>query len=63
METLNNDLRIKVKSLKKELNITYKSLSTDMGIHQTSFRNWLNGQYNFSYERLMDLRSILQNIK
>ena len=60
---MNQQYRNKVKQMKEEMRISYKSISDEMGIHQNSFRNWLNNQYDFTFERLMELKQILNRLE
>ena len=56
---MNELLRQKAKALKAFQNVRYKELAELLEIRADSFYNWLNGQYDFSAERLNRLYEII----
>ena len=49
--------------MKEEMKISYTLISNELGIKPSSFYNWLNNQYDFTFERLMELKQILNRLE
>lgn len=60
---MNETLRREVKIIKALQKISYKEFSEYLGIKQSSFYSWVNGQYDLSADKIMLLNSIIQDIK
>ena len=58
-----DDLRKRVKMLKALQGIQYKELAEYIELPPKSFYSWLNGQYEFSYERERKLLQILDTLQ
>ena len=60
---MNQQYRLKIKQMKEEMRISYTLISNELGIKPSSFYNWLNNQYDFTFERLMELKQILNRLE
>lgn len=59
----NTGLRGKVRALKAFHGISYKQLAEMLEIRQDSIYNWLGGKYEFSEEKEMKLRKIIDTME
>ena len=55
-------MRKKCKELKCFCGISYKEIAEYLEVKRNSFYNWLNGDYNFSAERLERLQEIVATL-
>lgn len=58
-----DELRKSVKLLKALQGISYKEIAEYMELSQKSFYNWLKGNYEFSEQRVKQLRYIIDTLK
>lgn len=58
----NERMRIECKKLKAFQDISYTEIAEYLEIKRNSFYSWLNGQYDFSYNRLQSLKIIIENL-
>ena len=58
---MKDDLRKAVRVYKVENKKSYKEIAEELNINKNSFYNWLNGYYDLSEEKVLVLRTILNN--
>lgn len=59
----NEKLRIEVRKLKVYQDIQYKEIAEYLEVKNSSFYNWLKGQFNLSQEKQNRLSEIIDNLK
>lgn len=59
----NEKLRTEVRKLKVYQDIQYKEIAEYLEIKNSSFYNWLKGQFNLSQEKQNRLSEIIENLK
>ena len=59
----NEKLRTEVRKLKVYQDIQYKEIAEYLEVKNSSFYNWLKGQFNLSQEKQNRLSEIIDNLK
>lgn len=54
-------LRQAIKVLKAIKNISYREFSKKLSITEASFYQWLRGSYDFSEERKIEIKNVLES--